>query len=160
MTITLVQILESEKQFLKNLYSLYLHDLSMFTDGLNISSDGSFEFDSFELIWEREGLTPYFIKGGTEIMGFLLLLERPFLTKEHDYCINDFFLLRKYRGSGVSKAAIEELFKQKIGKYVFIVLEKNQPAVLFWRRTLNELNLSYGEDKKVIDEEECLIITC
>jgi len=60
MTVSLNPISKDEKHILHNLYSLYLHDLSEFTDGLDISTNGSFEFDSFELIWEREGLTPYF----------------------------------------------------------------------------------------------------
>lgn len=159
MTATLSQISEDEKHILQNLYSLYLHDLSAFTDGLDISSDGSFIYDSFELIWEKEGLTPYFLKSDENIVGFLLLLERPFLKKEYDYSINDFFLLKKYRGKGVSKTFIKELFEQKKGKYFLIVLEKNCIAISFWRRALSELNISFEEEKRMIDEEECLIIT-
>jgi len=159
MEVKLTQAENNEKHILKSLYSLYLHDLSEFTDGLHLSSDGSFEFDSFDLIWDKEGLIPYFIKNETEIVGFVLLLERPFLTKEYDYCINDFFILRKYRRKGVSKSSFRELVEQKQGKTVFVVLETNQPAVSFWRKTLTGLNLPFVEEKKVIDEEECLIFS-
>lgn len=60
MTVSFNPVSKDEKHILQNLYSLYLHDLSEFTEGLDISTDGSFEFDSFELIWKEEGLTPYF----------------------------------------------------------------------------------------------------
>lgn len=159
MEVTLTRALNNEQHVLKNLYSLYIHDLSEFTDGLNLSSDGSFEFDSFDMIWEKDGLTPYFIKNETEIVGFVLLLERPFLTKEYDYCINDFFILRKYRRKGVSKSSLREVLQQNQGEIVLIVLETNQPAVSFWRKTLTGLNLTFKEEKKVIDEEECLIFS-
>lgn len=70
MTVSLNPISKDEKHILKNLYSLYLHDLSEYTEGLDISTDGLFEFDSFELIWKTEGLTPYFLKKNKTIVGF------------------------------------------------------------------------------------------
>jgi predicted acetyltransferase len=157
MTVSLNQISTDERHILKNLYSLYLHDLSEYTEGLNISSDGSFEFDSFELIWKREGLTPYFLKKDKIIVGFLLLLERPFLYKEYDYSINDFFILKKYRRKGIAIALLKELFKQKKGCYFVVELAKNIPAVIFWRKILNTLNIDFEEKKKIIDDEECLM---
>ncbi|WP_144529889.1 GNAT family N-acetyltransferase [Peribacillus simplex] len=157
MTVSLNQISTDERHILKNLYSLYLHDLSEYTEGLNISSDGSFEFDSFELIWKREGLTPYFLKKDKIIVGFLLLLERPFLNKEYDYSINDIFILKKYRRKGIAIALLKELFKQKKGCYFVVELAKNIPAVIFWRKILNTLNIDFEEKKKIIDDEECLM---
>lgn len=78
MSVSLKLLSKNEKHILRNLYSLYLQDLSEFTDSLDISKSGSFKFDSFELIWEKEGLTPYLLKNNQEFVGFLLLLERPF----------------------------------------------------------------------------------
>ncbi|MFE4705665.1 GNAT family N-acetyltransferase [Peribacillus simplex] len=157
MTVSLDQISTDEKHILKNLYSLYLHDLSEYTEGLDISSDGSFEFDSFELIWKREGLTPYFLKKDKTIAGFLLLLERPFLNKEYDYSINDIFILKKYRRKGIAIALLKELFKQKKGCYFVVELAKNIPAVIFWRKLFNALNIDFEEKTKIIDDEECLM---
>ncbi|WP_260287883.1 GNAT family N-acetyltransferase [Peribacillus aracenensis] len=157
MTVSLNQISTDEKHILKNLYSLYLHDLSEYTEGLDISSDGSFEFDSFELIWKREGLTPYFLKKDKMTVGFLLLLERPFLNKEYDYSINDIFILKKYRRKGMAIALLKELFKQKKGCYFVVELAKNIPAVIFWRKIFSELKIDFEEKKKMIDDEECLM---
>lgn len=157
MTVSLNPVSKYEKHILHNLYSLYLHDLSEFTDGLDISTNGSFEFDSFELIWEREGLTPYFFKKDMEIVGFLLLLERPFLTKDYDYSINDIFMLKKFRRKGIALSLLEELFKQKKGRYFVVELAKNGPAVLFWRNIYRELNIVFEETKKIDDNEECLV---
>ncbi|MDM5214406.1 GNAT family N-acetyltransferase [Peribacillus sp. NJ4] len=157
MTVSLNPISNDEKHILQNLYSLYLHDLSEYTDGLDISTDGSFEFDSFELIWKEEGVTPYFLKKDKTIVGFLLLLERPFLKKDCDYSINDIFMLKKYRRKGIAISLLKELFKQKKGSYYIVELAKNIPAVIFWRRVFSALNIEFEEKKKIVDDEECLV---
>ncbi|MFD0048381.1 GNAT family N-acetyltransferase [Actinomycetes bacterium NPDC127524] len=157
MTVTLSSISKNEKHILQNLYSLYLHDLSEYTEDLDISTNGSFEFDSLELIWEREGLTPYFLKIEKSIVGFLLLLERPFLKEKYDYSINDIFMLKKYRRKGIAISLLKDLFKYKKGRYFVIELEKNAPAILFWRKVFSELNIKFEEEKKMVDGEDCLV---
>lgn len=42
MVVALQQVQESEKTILRNLYSLYLHDLSRFTTNITIGADGFF----------------------------------------------------------------------------------------------------------------------
>ncbi|MDM5219701.1 GNAT family N-acetyltransferase [Peribacillus sp. NJ11] len=157
MTVSLNPISNDEKHILQNLYSLYLHDLSEYTDGLDISTDGSFEFDSFELIWKEEGVTPYFFIKDKTIVGFLLLLERPFLKKDCDYSINDIFMLKKHRRKGIAISLLKELFKQKKGSYYIVELAKNIPAIIFWRRVFSALNIEFEEKKKIVDDEECLV---
>ena len=157
MTVSLNPITKDEKHILQNLYSLYLHDLSEFTDGLEVSSNGSFEFESFDLIWEKEGLSPYFLKKDTTIIGFLLLLERPFLKKDYDYSINDIFMLKKYRRKGMTLSLLKTLFEQKKGNYYVMELVNNKPAVLFWEYVYSKLNIVFDEKKQIIDDEECLI---
>ncbi|AZV62603.1 GNAT family N-acetyltransferase [Peribacillus frigoritolerans] len=156
MTVSFNPVSKDEKHILQNLYSLYLHDLSEFTEGLDISTDGSFEFDSFELIWKEEGLTPYFLKKDMKIAGFLLL-ERPFLNKDYDYSINDIFILKKYRRKGTAITLLKELFKHKKGSYFVVQLANNIPAVIFWRRIFSELSIDFEEKKQIVDNEECLV---
>ncbi|MGA9226114.1 MAG: hypothetical protein WB217_07235, partial [Mesobacillus sp.] len=88
MNVTLEKIGLEQQKILQNLYSLYLHDLSAYANGLQVSEDGSFEFDSFSLIWESVGLSPYLIRADDNLAGFILLLEAP-LTKRVDKVIND-----------------------------------------------------------------------
>lgn len=159
MTLSLQVINSEEKHILQNLYSLYLHDLSEYTNGLELSADGSFEFDSFDTIWEEEGLTPYYLKDDETIVGFLLLLERPFLKKEYDYSINDLFILKKYRRKGYPLLFLKELFEMKKGKFFAIELVKNEPAVLFWKKVFQKLEIEYEEQTNTFDEDECYIQT-
>ena len=148
-----------EKKTLENLYSLYLHDLAEFTDDLEVSSAGSYVYDSIDMLWTNEGIEPHFIKDSEKLVGFLLLLKRPFLKNDHDICINDFFILKNYRRKGIGKRALTQLFRENKGKYVIMELAQNQPAVTFWRKALSQLGLEYTEEKKMVEEEECYVQT-
>ncbi|WP_025783398.1 GNAT family N-acetyltransferase [Sporosarcina sp. D27] len=159
MTITLQEVNEEEVHILRNLYSLYLHDLSSFTENIVLGKDGSFHFDDIEMFWNVEGLTPFFLKYEDEIIGFLLLLERPFLKKEMDFGVNDIFILNKFRRKGLGKQILEKLFKEKPGKYFVIELLENKSAVLFWKKVYKQLNIEIEERKELIDDEHCLIQT-
>lgn len=159
MSVTLKKVLESEKSILRNLYSLYLHDLSKFTSMIDIGADGFFEYESLDKFWDLDGLSPYFIKLDDNIIGFILLLERPFLKKENDFGVNDIFILNKFKGKGMGRQAIEKLFQEKSGKYFIIELIENRVAVSFWKKLFAELNIQYEEREDLIDDEQCLIQT-
>lgn len=159
MTITLQLVLETEAPTLRNLYSLYLHDLSKFTPNIDSGADGFFHYEDLDSFWKVEGITPYFITNDNSIIGFLLLLERPFLKKENDFGVNDIFILNKYKGKGLASKALEKLFKEKRGKYFVIELEKNLPAVSFWKKIYEQLNIEFDEKNEIVDDESCLIQT-
>lgn len=159
MSVTLKEVLESEKSILRNLYSLYLHDLSKFTSMIDLEADGSFKYESLDKFWAIDGLSPYFIKLDGSIIGFILLLERPFLTKENDLEINDFFIINKYKGKGVAAQAAVKLFEAKKGKYFVMQVIENKRAVSFWRKLYLELNIEINERQDLIDGEWCLIQT-
>ena len=158
MKVTLEKINPDKKEVLRNLYSLYLHDLSAYTDGLQVSEAGSFEFDSFSLIWEKEGVTPYFMIADEKLAGFVLILEAPFTTKV-DKVINDFFILNPFRGKGVGKAAVAEIFSQNKGSYYISQLVKNQTAVSFWKKVYQQEGIEFVEQSEVQDGEEVVYQT-
>lgn len=159
MTLALVPALEADKPILANLYSLYLHDLSAYTERLTIHSDGSFVFDDLDYLWEEDGISPFLIKYDDHLIGFLLLLERPYLKKEIDYSVNDIFILNSYRGKGLGLEVIENLFQSKPGSYYIIELSANKPAIIYWKKVYQKLNISFKEVEEHIDEDACLIQT-
>ncbi|OCA82318.1 hypothetical protein A8F94_20635 [Bacillus sp. FJAT-27225] len=156
MDITLIKAECDHAEIIKNMYALYLHDLSAFSDSLRENSKGTYEFDSFSLLWEKEGVNPYFILANGEKAGFILLLEPPF-TKKIDYLINDFFIYKRFRKRGVGLRTAQLLFEQKPGSYFVAQLERNQPAVRFWHRVYTNLGIPYEEYK---DNEENEKILC
>ncbi|GIX57470.1 hypothetical protein BPADB04_25000 [Bacillus paranthracis] len=49
MFITLQAVQESEKERLRNLYALYLHDLSTFAPNITIGANGFFEYEDLHM---------------------------------------------------------------------------------------------------------------
>ncbi|WP_246943347.1 GNAT family N-acetyltransferase [Bacillus pinisoli] len=159
MKILLEPVSKNNEVILQNLYSLYLHDLSAFTNELNISQKGDFVFDSHHLFWTGQGVEPYFIKDGDTLIGFITLLKRPFLKKEFDFAINDIFILNKYRGKGYGIPALKEVFSNHSGSYFVIELAVNKAAVQFWKKVYGQLSIEYNEISQEVDSENCLIQT-
>ena len=159
MTVKLKEVLEIEKSILRNFYSLYLHELSNFTTNLDVGEDGVFHYEELDKFWDVDGLSPYFIKLNDEIIGFILLLERPFLKKSNDYGINDFFILNKYKGKGLAVQAAGKIFEEKPGQYFVMQVVENKRAVAFWKKVYSELNIETHERQDLIDDELCLIQT-
>lgn len=154
----LIQATLEQKPLLKNLYSFYIHDLSTFTLSLKPNAEGAFEFDSFELVWEKEGINPYLLKKNNEIIGFCLLLEPPF-TKKVDYCINDFFIYNQFRGKGCAEEAVKLIFQEKKGSYYVSQLKKNKRAVSFWKKMYEKFHLAYEESLEIEEGEEVIYQT-
>jgi len=147
MTVKLQEVLESEKSILRNLYSLYLHELSKYTTNLDISEDGLFHFEELDKFWNVDGMSPYFIMFDEKVVGFLLLLERPFLKKSNDYGINDLFILNKCKGKGLATQVVRTLFEEKPGRYFVMQVVENKRAVAFWKKVYHELNIESKKDK-------------
>ena len=126
---------------------------------MDIAEDGIFHFEELDKFWEVDGLSPYFIMLDDKIIGFILLLERPFLKKSNDYGINDLFILNKYKGKGLAVQAVRKLFEEKPGQYFVMQVVENKRAVAFWKKVYNGLNIESQERQDLIDNELCLIQT-
>ncbi|WP_316572175.1 GNAT family N-acetyltransferase [Neobacillus sp. YIM B06451] len=135
---------------LANMYSLYLHDLTAYSDSLKENEDGMYEFDSFSLFWKKEGVNPYFIMADGERAGFVVLLEPPF-TKKVDYVINDFFVYNRFRGKGIAIRTAEVIFEERSGSYLVAQLIRNERAIAFWRKVYDRFAILYDEQE---DEED------
>lgn len=159
MSVTLQEVHEHEKLILRNLYSYYLHDLSRFTPHIHVDENAFFDYEDLNSFWTTDGISPYFIKFEGNIIGFILLLERPFLEKEVDFSINDIFILNKYKGKSLGIQAVTKLFDNKKGHYYVIELVNNLPGVSFWKKVYREFKIDYEEKNKLIDDDECIVQT-
>lgn len=145
--IKLEKVTYSRKDLLKNLMSLYLHELSLYSKDLDISNDGFFEYDGLDLFWEKEELIPLVIYSADNIVGFILLTSPPYAPKDIDICIHEFFILNKYRKQGIGTNAINKVMKKYKGKYYITQLENNKPAVQFWQKYYKMNSIEYSEEQ-------------
>ncbi|MCR8645662.1 GNAT family N-acetyltransferase [Paenibacillus sp. N1-5-1-14] len=147
----IIRVDQNGKDILKQLMTLFLHDLSEYNNDIEINqSTGVFEFDVFDWFFEKEGLTPFFIKNTDKIIGFILLQSGPFSNQEFaDYVLNSFFILKKYRRQGLGKEACKVFFKQFPGRYAISQIETNIPAIQFWKNTYRSFGIEFYEKAEI-----------
>ncbi|MCI0767831.1 GNAT family N-acetyltransferase [Bacillus sp. TL12] len=88
-----------------------------------------------------------------------MLAKSPFTAPETDYCINDFFLLKAYRGKKIANQAILQLLKQYKGTYYVMQLKNNNTAVNFWKKFYQKNGIKNQEVEKTSDNKLCLTQT-
>ncbi|WP_442600514.1 GNAT family N-acetyltransferase [Paenibacillus sp. KN14-4R] len=141
---------QNDKHIFRQLMTLFLHDLSEFNSDLEINqSNGLFEFDVLDWLFEKEGLTPFFIRIDDKIIGFILLQSGPFSNQEFaDYVLNSFFIMKKYRRQGLGREACKVFFKQLPGRYAISQIKTNTPAIQFWKNVYKSFDIEYYEKEE------------
>jgi len=153
----LVPIELESKNILENLISIYLHDLSEFTNDLKVNQNGRFEYEGLELYFIKEELKPLFIYLKDNIVGFILLNNGKYVPQDIDFSVHEFFILKSYRRSGIGAKAMEGLFDKYKGKYRIVQLADNKLAINFWKSIYKMQGIDFIETIEIIDDVECNI---
>lgn len=121
---------------LANLFPLYIHDLSAFTD-FDVDDDGMFRAPpSFAAYWQEADRYPFLLRADGKIAGFALI--RQMASEPLTFDMGEFFVLRRYRRFGVGRTAACALFDRFKGNWEVRELIANEPAQRFWRRIIGE----------------------
>jgi len=142
------------KEKLKNIMSLYLHDMSEFGDDLKVNEEGIFEYEGFDLYFKTEDLKPFFITYQGEVAGFVFLNSGKYVPREIDYEVHELFLLKGYRKKGIGNAAIQNLLELYRGKYKIAQISCNKLAINFWTKFYENQGINYVESKEKLDDIE------
>lgn len=150
---------DTNKNIIKNLYPLYLHDLSEHYG--NFPNDyGIYEEEPMKTLmeqyevqnawFEKPGvLYPFIIMVDEKPAGFMLITSFPIVpSKEVDYYVCEFFILRPYRRKNIGQIAAKQVFDKFLGTWELYTnhLEANIKGQKFWRRTVSEYtNNNYKE---------------
>lgn len=139
-----------DKYIINNLYPLYLHDLSEIWQRTT-NRHGVFEENDtctlaeqnkiFDVWWEHpDVLFPYLIKVDQLPAGFVFVATPPYTPCPSyiNYYLNEFFLLRHYRGKGIGQEAVRQLLTQMPGHWEVQTnsTARNARAISFWHKTL------------------------
>ena len=156
---------------IKNMYPLYLHDLSGIHNILP-NKYGIFEEDEnirtlqqqydIQEIWFQDPklLFPYLIIADGIPAGFCLIGSGKYVPKEVDYYVYETFLLSVFRGKSISYKAIKEIFSRHKGKWMLYThsTDNNKRAQNFWHKTVGDYtNNNYTTTKKIIDNMPKLV---
>jgi predicted acetyltransferase len=124
---------------LSNLLELYSHDLSD-TFGLELGLDGRFGYQNLPLYWsEPERRFAFLIRSGVRVVGFALATRGlPASPDEEAFDVAEFFVLRRYRRSGVGRRAAFLLWNRFASGWIVRVSEANASGYRFWTRIIAE----------------------
>src|SRR5476649_2079830 len=121
----------------RNLFALYAHDMSEFVD-VNVDDDGRFVIPASLATYfegpEAAQRFPFLIRADGSLAGFALV--RQIATEPATYDMGEFFVLRKFRRSGLGRHVACSLFDRFAGAWEVRELPSNSAAQAFWRRII------------------------
>ena len=121
-----------------NLLELYAHDFSEYID-VKLGDDGRFGYKHLSLYWTSSKRHPFLIEVDGALAGLVLVQQGSQVTGDADvWDIAEFFVLRGYRRRGVGAGAARDLWQRMPGRWEVRVIDTNQPAIDFWRRSISE----------------------
>ncbi|MDC7222826.1 MAG: GNAT family N-acetyltransferase [Spirochaetales bacterium] len=140
--------LSESSEMITNLFQYYIYDMSEYTK-FSPNRNGTFTVDEslvqLQLYWTQKDHFPYLIKVDGEIAGFSLLRKYP--DNRDFFDIGQFFILRKFKNSGVGRKAFELSVKRHPGKWITRVLPNNSGAYSFWEKVITEISPAFPEIK-------------
>jgi predicted acetyltransferase len=158
--ISLEPISSEQRPILDRLLQLYCHDFDEYLHE-GIGSDGLFDTGItvekfFVPLWkDRWKHWAYFARLDTKLAGFSLLSDRVEYGEKGRY-IEEFFLLRSYRGQGLGKELAFRTFDLYRGYWEIVAIGPNLPAQGFWRAVVEEYSL--GRRREFTIEEGAMTL--
>lgn len=127
---------------IRNLYPLYLHDLTAHTDLYEVDDQGIFYPDYLGewLDGRSPWLHPFTMREGGRPAGFALVATAPYPHMGHGrtFRMCEFFVLNRARRRGVGRATAHALFAMFTGVWEVSQLPSNERAIGFWRTVIGE----------------------
>jgi predicted acetyltransferase len=122
-----------EREVVRHLLQLYLHDFSEF-DGDEVNARGLYEYPWLEEYWQAPN-TAFLFRVAGNYAGFCLV-GGDVLLAGSDHSISEFFVLRKYRHCGLGRFAASHIFSSRPGVWEVAQRESNRSAQAYWRKVI------------------------
>jgi predicted acetyltransferase len=115
---------------------LYQHDLSDIWDQeLDVHGEYGYELDRY---WRQANCHPFVALVNGHYAGFALV-DGSVKVAGSGHWMDQFFVLKKYRRSGLGKAMALRVFSQLPGYWEVGQMPDNTPAQAFWRAVIADL---------------------
>lgn len=138
MNIEVVKVPVEEKAILKNLLKMYCYEWSQYNK-FDVNDKGEYEFEyHISDYWDKEKHYPFFVKVNGILAGFVLIDDDFVLHPNYDYSMGEFFILHKYRRSGVGRYAAKAVFDMFRGEWEIGEHPDNISSIRFWDSIINE----------------------
>lgn len=140
----------ADATLLSNLLELYIHDLSAAFPSIELGPDGRFGYGKLALYWsEPERRFPFLIRLAGRVVGFALATRGSPATDDPDVLdVAEFFVIRRYRRSGVGRRAAVLLWNRLPGEWTVRVSEGNPGALPFWAGVIADFTSGAATESK------------
>ncbi len=117
---------------------MYCYEWSQYNK-IDVNSKGEYEFEyHISKYWNKENHYSFFIKVDGVLAGFVLIDDDFDIHMDYDHAIADFFIMHKYRRSGVGRFAAKAIFDMFHGKWEIEHHPHNIGSVKFWDSIVDE----------------------
>jgi predicted acetyltransferase len=145
------------RQTLKNLFQLYVHDFSdLMAPGkqVDLQADGRFpHYPPLDGYWREADHEVLLIWVNGALAGFVLINGHAHSGEHCDFSMAEFFVVRKYRRSGVGLAAAIAAIGARPGQWDVAVARRNVGALAFWRHVAAAVA---GDQVEELDRDDAL----
>src|SRR2546423_4929821 len=119
-----------DRRAVENLYPLYIHDLSAFTDYYRIDDIGRWVPDHLPNWLHGDLQQAFLIRADGTPAGFSFVAQAPFphMTPHCDYEIREFFVANPFRRQGVGRWAATTTLDLYRGTWAIVEIVGNIPA--------------------------------
>lgn len=125
-----------------------MHDLSEIR-ATSVNPTGLYRDDRLRTYLEYEEHEAFFIQVDQEIAGFALIRK----PRPGTHLLGEFFILRKFRRSGIGKSAAAQLIEMFPGNWEIPFQLENVQAANFWRNSLKSMGFNATELVPLVDIE-------
>ncbi len=155
----LIQVQLSTFTVLEQFVHYYLNEIYGYIDGIEMDEYGNYIYGGLEEYVINPDLRAFLIYDEERYKGFVLVNKGRYAPKGYDYTIHELYVAKPYRHQKIATKILEALFEHYKGKYFVMQLEKNNQAIRFWHKFLDQQEISYVEKRRNIDGEPCLTQT-
>ncbi|HST16823.1 MAG TPA: GNAT family N-acetyltransferase [Gaiellaceae bacterium] len=129
---------ERDREALRRIYPLYLHDLSQWSSHYRLDEDGRWQPSYVEDFLGREQCAAFLIREDGAAAGFAWVGGGDFPRKrpDRDWRLAEFFVAAPFRRRGIGRAAAAGVLDSFSGSWQLEVIDGNEPALRFWREVL------------------------
>lgn len=132
------QVSVDEKEILRNLLEKYDYEFSQW-DKRDVNNLGLYGYPYLDHYWTEEKRWAYFILADGKLAGFAMVNDLPEVDNSAtDFQMAEFFILHKYRRSGVGKQAFFKILEIHKGKWQLKRHPANTASVHFWDHVIDE----------------------
>ena len=143
---------QSDRDWIEEIYSEYLADLTADTTGVfpSLTVTGQSVSEIIQGWFHDDRATAFVILRENQPTGFAVVQRLPAApdSKSRHYRLSEFFIRRPFRGKGVGRGAAMLLFARYAGEWTIAEQSRNADAIRFWRRVVGEFTNGKYREKR------------